>query len=80
MKPIQNVAVEIMNMSLPKYAAGRSQEELVRISCTACASNRYGLLNKPYIATRYAGIDPEVFVTCLKCGHKQIDAENWYDV
>ena len=67
-------------MALPKYAEGHSKEELVRITCQACDSNRYGLLNQPYIATSFAGIDPEVYVTCLKCGSKQIDAENWYDV
>lgn len=67
-------------MALPKYAEGRSKEELVRITCEACATSRYGLLNKPYAATINVGIDPEIFVTCLKCGHRQFDAENWSDI
>lgn len=67
-------------MALPKYAAGHTKEELVRIFCQAYESNRYGLLNRPYLATSLAGVDPEVFVTCLKCGNKQTDGENWYDV
>ncbi len=67
-------------MALPKYAEGHSKEALVRIACQSCGSNRFGLLNKPFAATINVGLDPEIYVTCLKCGHKQFDAENWYDV
>ncbi|MDT4883528.1 hypothetical protein D3C80_2211500 [compost metagenome] len=64
-------------MALPKYAAGYSKDDLVRINCESCKSNRHGLLNKPKASTAFVHVDPEIFVTCLKCQHRQRDAENW---
>jgi hypothetical protein len=65
-------------MALPKYAAGHPKEKLVHIFCVgACKSKRYGLLNKDHAGTGHIENDPERFVTCLKCGHKQFDAADW---
>lgn len=67
-----------VRMRLPKYAQAAVRSRLVRFFCkTGCRSTRYGEASKSSWDVTDVRIDPDLYVTCLKCGGRQPDKSNW---
>ncbi len=65
-------------MPLPKYAASTPRNLLVQFLCkSSCGKGRYGRVSKSNWSSQGVNTDPELFVTCLYCGGKQLDSYNW---
>lgn len=68
-------------MQIPKYALNAPRNRLVRFLCkTMCRATRVGEVSKMDWNANGVKNDPELYVTCLKCGGRQQDVSNWVRV
>ncbi len=65
-------------MAIPKYAQHVPKHRLVQYLCkSSCIKTRYGEVSKYPWSSDGANYDPDLFVTCLRCGGIQRDSYNW---
>lgn len=65
-------------MPIPQYAQSTPRHLLVKYLCKSrCGTSRYRRVSKFPWSREGVNQDPDLYVTCLKCGGKQYDKYNW---